>query len=57
MNNKKLTAASSLSTCSYISPVAKITEIHSEGVLCMSWKLINNNTIEEWDVIEKPLEW
>jgi hypothetical protein len=37
MNKITLTAAgSTLGTSSYVSPEAKVTEIHSEGVLCMS---------------------
>lgn len=37
MNKITLTAAgSTLGTSSYVSPEAKVTEIHSEGVLCAS---------------------
>lgn len=56
--NKKLTSAGvALNASSYTSPVAKITEIHSEGVLCMSFKVLKSNSIEEWDVVVDPLEW
>ena len=43
--NKILTTAASatLGTSSYVSPEAKVTEIHSEGVLCASGQF------EEWD--------
>ena len=43
--NKILTTAagSSLGARSYESPEAKVTEIQSEGVLCMSGK-----SLEEW---------
>ena len=36
--NKILTTAASatLGTSSYVSPEAKVSEMHSEGVLCMS---------------------
>ena len=43
--NKILTTAASapLGTSSYVSPEATVTEIHSEGVLCMS-----GQSIEDW---------
>ena len=43
--NKILTTAASatLGTSSYVSPEATVTEIHSEGVLCMSGK-----SLEVW---------
>jgi len=43
--NKILTTAASatLGTSSYVSPEATVTEIHTEGVLCMSGK-----SLEEW---------
>ena len=44
MNKINLTAAgSTLGTASYVSPEAKVTEIHSEGVLCMSGR-----SLEDW---------
>jgi hypothetical protein len=50
MNKINLTAAgSTLGTASYVSPEAKVTEIHSEGVLCASGQL------EGWE--ETILEW
>ena len=48
MNKKLTTAGVALNASSYISPVAKITEIHSEGVLCMSVYL-PMATFEEWE--------
>ena len=57
MNKKLTTAGVALNASSYTSPVAKITEIHSEGVLCMSFKVLKSNSIEEWDVVVDPLEW
>ena len=51
MNKINLTAAgSTLGTASYVSPEAKVTEIHSEGVLCMSGRML-----EGWD--EDNLDW
>ena len=48
MNKINLTAAgSTLGTASYVSPEAKVTEIHSEGVLCLSGRML-----EEWKEIE-----
>ena len=43
--NKTLTTAAlpTLGASSYVSPEAKVTEIHTEGVLCMSGKML-----EEW---------
>ena len=52
MNKINLTAAgSTLGTASYVSPEAKVTEIHSEGVLCMSGQL------EGWKEEETILDW
>ena len=49
--NKILTTAASatLGTSSYVSPEATVTEIHTEGVLCMSGQL------ELWK--EDDLDW
>ena len=44
MNKNKLTTAgATLTPASYVSPTAMVKEIHSEGVLCMSMRLL-----EEW---------
>ena len=54
--NKKLTpAGAALNASSYVSPVAKVTEIHSEGVLCMSFRLMNDYQHEAWT--EDDLDW
>ena len=51
--NKKLTSAGvALNASSYTSPVAKITEIHSEGVLCISANLFireNGASFQDWE--------
>jgi hypothetical protein len=53
MNKINLTAAgSTLGTVSYVSPEAKVTEIHSEGVLCAS---VQGASFEEWN--EDTLQW
>ena len=51
MNKKLTTAGAALSASSYVSPVAKVTEIHSEGVLCMSLNLLKQQEFghEAWD--------
>ena len=50
MNKINLTAAgSTLGTASYVSPEAKVTEIHSEGVLCSSVMDGNTLSIEKWE--------
>ena len=52
MNKKLTTAGATLNASSYVSPVAKVTEIHSEGLLCISaLKFIDNNaaSFEEWN--------
>ena len=50
MNKILLTAAeSTLRSGSYVSPEAKVTEIHSEGVLCTSGQF------EEWETA--TLDW
>ena len=52
MNKKLTTAGVALNASSYTSPVAKITEIHSEGVLCISANLFiqkNGATFQEWE--------
>ena len=50
MNRINLTAAgSTLGTASYVSPEAKVTEIHSEGVLCGSVMDGNTLTVNEWE--------
>ena len=36
MNKNNMTVAGSTLAGSYVSPEAKVTEIHSEGVLCAS---------------------
>jgi hypothetical protein len=47
MNKINLTAAgSTLGTASYVSPEAKVTEIHSEGVLCASFEQYDYETLE-----------
>ena len=45
--NKILTTAASatLGTSSYVSPEAKVTEIHSEGVLCSSFEVYDEETL------------
>ena len=50
--NKILTTAApaTLGASSYVSPEAKVTEIHTEGVLCASGRML-----EEWDY--KELDW
>ena len=56
MNKKLTTAGATLRASSYTSPVAKITEIHSEGLLCMSMiGKLSFEQNEEW--IEKDLDW
>ena len=56
MNKKLTTAGAALSASSYISPAAKVTEIHSEGVLCMSMiGKLSFSQNEEW--IEEDLSW
>ena len=57
MNKIKLTTAgSTLSLSSYISPAAKVTEIHAEGVLCMSLKTLTQQDFghEEWNTATLP---
>ena len=45
-----LTAAeSSLRSSSYVSPEAKVSEMHSEGVLCMSLLQQNTFSVEKWE--------
>ena len=58
MNKKLTTAGATLRASSYTSPVAKITEIHSEGVLCMSMigKLRFSQT-EEWEEVDFTTKW
>ena len=58
MNKKLTTAGASLSPASYISPAAKVTEIHTEGVLCMSMigKLSFSQT-EEWEEVDFTNQW
>ena len=48
--NKTLTTAAlpTLGVSSYVSPEVAVTEIHTEGVLCMSGKML-----EEWSYGEK----
>ena len=49
MNKINLTAAgSTLGTASYVSPEAKVTEIHSEGVLCNS-VMGADLSVEKWE--------
>ena len=57
MNKKLTTACVALNASSYISPVAKITEIHSEGVLCISMNMLLQQDMghEEW--LEQTLSW
>ena len=59
MNKINLTAAgSTLGTASYVSPEAKVTEIHSEGVLCMSsLELLKQRSFghEDWDTSDTDL--
>ena len=51
MNKKLTTAGAALSASSYISPAVKVTEILSEGVLCMSLNLLKQQEFghEAWD--------
>ena len=50
MNKILLTAAgSALGVGSYVSPEAKVTEIHSEGVLCASEIGANTLSVDEWE--------
>ena len=52
MNKLKQTAAGTvLGASSYISPAVKVTEILSEGVLCMSLNLLKQQEFghEAWD--------
>ena len=52
MNKILMTAAgSTLGSGSYESPVAKVAEIHSEGVLCAS-TLGATLSVEEWETKE-----
>ncbi len=48
--NKTLTTAAlpTLGASSYVSPEAKVTEIHTEGVLCMSDIKGNTLSVDEW---------
>mgnify|MGYP003306234223 CR=1 FL=1 len=47
MNKALMTAAdSTLGACSYESPETKVTEIHSEGVLCSSFETYDEETLE-----------
>ena len=57
MNKKQFTATAMYSQGSYTSPAVKVVEITAEGVLCMSFKVLKSNSIEEWDVVVDPLEW
>jgi hypothetical protein len=57
MNKNKLTTAgATLTPASYVSPTAMVKEIHSEGVLCISFagKLTFSQN-EEW--VENDLTW
>ena len=56
MNKINLTAAgSTLGTASYVSPEAKVTEIHSEGVLCGS-TMGADLSVEKWEE-DKTFSW
>ena len=58
MNKKLTTAGAALNASSYVSPETKVTEIHTEGVLCFSAvQFMDKNTIgfEDWE--EKSLDW
>ena len=55
MNKKLTTAGAALSASSYISPSVKVTEILSEGLLCMSFRLMNDFQHESWT--ENDLDW
>lgn len=56
MNKNKLTTAgATLTPASYVSPTAMVKEIHSEGVLCMSFRLMNDYQHEAWT--EDDLNW
>ena len=54
--NKPTTAGATLTPASYVSPTAMVKEIHSEGVLCISFagKLTFSQN-EEW--VENDLTW
>jgi hypothetical protein len=51
MNKNKLTTAgATLTPASYVSPTAMVKEIHSEGVLCMSFMQQQTLSIQKWEV-------
>ena len=57
MNKKLTTAGAALSASSYTSPAVKITEILSEGLLCVSnLHLMKGTQLEDWDD-EIDLKW
>ena len=50
MNKTLTTAGAALSASSYVSPETKVTEIHTEGLLCVSnLHLMKGSQLEEWD--------